>query len=1248
MYRLWTKARRAEAEKWESKNDRGYWATGKGRGAHDAVWKQAVKMEVKGAGKGYVATLLWDAESFFERISHQKMAARARRTGFPTQITRVAGNMYRSPRLVSLNGFVGRELLPRKGVVAGCGMAMTLIKVYCFEPFDEFVSKVKRSKRATVSFDAYVDDFSITVEGETEEDVVETMVEAEQLLLHIVGADLEAKVAIGKAGLVATTDALARKLRSRIGALAGAKADTIANLGIDYNGGRKRNAKGGAPNRKKRLRGAFARRTRLASLRKALSRRQLKGIFTAGVAASADYGAAVNGFTESEIVTLRRTAAAAVCPRGRGRSLTMAMLLNGMPTAASEIAPALQYAKNIWRATVSQARDQDLKLPDVSRLWQEMEAQGYQRKLLKHRDSCKKPSADKSSRGWSACRGPLGAMILTLDRIGWIAVDAFTWQNDWGEVIPLTTFSPALLKTMMCEAVQRQAQRCIASTWKANGHSFEGDRVCTDVVCSVLEGKGLTPLEKGTLASVVADAVWTRDRAFHCGYNVQNCCPLCGVQGDTTHHRVWECPKTEEVRKKLPRWLVHEANQASKADRFWTTGVFPHPGDRCARPGSTLDSCCEEFHCGNATEIEDISNWKLHGHVYVDGSCTRHGIRELQRASFAAVVFDGEEGVKKVVRALVPAPLPQSPQAAEFAALATAIQLLDGEATIYSDCKNVVDQFGVGLPAAIQAKRPYAGVMRDLCRWPMQMRSVNGVVKVKAHQEIDKLTDPGLKRLARGNDAADKHAKMALNLHPPQEQQVEQEIEFRMKRAKLICEATAKAMAMFPPVGERMQKIRAGSIRPGRRGGGDNGVAARDCRNTVTDETHAWEHRAGKWRCANCPRIFNGQHLIAEVERQRCGGARTEMAAETLAMKGHTIIGIMAEVPYVMCGVCGAFAVRRVFGKLRNVCDTPTRKGLQNIARLRRGLPPWAATGRTESLGKKATIVGRWCMEKGWCALRGSRNSQEEDVEENQGQGSDNEGGSVGNAMIAPWQAAVLNVIAEANSDQGPVVLRYPTRARTALDVVARRVRARIAADRVGGGIVCQLTRATPRSEGGRSEEGTGHVLWEGHGNYQSGNAGCPELGNGDLREVGIDVEGPAVAGTADELAEDLARSIDRGLPGSSTPANNRSRSRAETAPLLDGSMEMGTASSVLPLDGGEGRRVRRRVASEQPRAALCLRALAAAGLDDSMQLGAPSSELPPGGEERRRVRRRVTSKQPSDALWVRTPATLSDGVVFA
>ena len=177
-----------------------------------------------------------------------------------------------------------------------------------------------------------------------------------------------------------------------------------------------------------------------------------------------------------------------------------------------------------------------------------------------------------------------------------------------------------------------------------------------------------------------------------------------------------------------------------------------------------------------------------------------------------------------------------------------------------------------------------------------------------------------------------------------------------MKRAKLICEATAKAMAMFPPVGERMQKIRAGSIRPGRRGGGDNGAAARDCRNTVTDETHAWEHRAGKWRCAKCPRIFNGQHLTAEVERQRCGGARTEMAAETLTMKGHTIIGIMAEVPYVMCGVCGAFAVRRVFGKLRNVCDTPTRKGLQNSARLRRGLSPWAAIGRTESFGQKKPI----------------------------------------------------------------------------------------------------------------------------------------------------------------------------------------------------------------------------------------------------------------------------------------------------
>ncbi len=134
---------------------------------------------------------------------------------------------------------------------------------------------------------------------------------------------------------------------------------------------------------KKRLLGAFARRHRLASLAGALSKRQLRAVYTAGVAPAGDYEAAVNGLADNEVLMLRRTASAAVAPRGRGRSLTMALLLSGMPTWRSEVAPALQFGRAVWRANTGTARGNDLDLGELHRAWSDLAEQGYYRELLR-------------------------------------------------------------------------------------------------------------------------------------------------------------------------------------------------------------------------------------------------------------------------------------------------------------------------------------------------------------------------------------------------------------------------------------------------------------------------------------------------------------------------------------------------------------------------------------------------------------------------------------------------------------------------------------------------------------------------------------------------------------------------------------------------------------------------------------------------------------------------------------------------
>ncbi len=568
-YRLWAKARRCLAQRWEDEHERGYWASGKGRSAQDAVWRQAAKAEVSAAGGRHAATLLWDGVSFFDSVDHGKLEARARKAGFPLQLLRPALAMYKAPRLVSMGGFVARELVPRRGVVAGCGFATALIKAYCLDPFDDFISGNGNGGRrghggnagddharcgdrhccdssgcsggsagrggrpgeglgtpghahrgpgcevngggATTDFDAYIDDFGLTVQADTETAVVETMVEAQARLREIIGTDLNAEISLAKAGLVANSESLAERLRTRIGIAAGQKVSSIANLGIDHSAGKKREHRHTGGARKKRLLGAFARRCRVAALAQALTRRQLKGIYTAGVALAADYGATVNGLADDEVRRLRQVAATAFTPRGKGRSLTMTLLLNGMPTWISELAPALQYARAVWRASAGGARQQDLSLADFARLWRELEDCGYIKGLIKRRgggDGTHR-SADADVRRWAASRGPIGAMILSLHRVGWRVRDPFNWEDDRGCEVSLITNSPALLKVLLQEATQREAQRKVARTWTEEGDpSFGETRVCTDVVAAELNScRHLTRLERGALASTVADAV---------------------------------------------------------------------------------------------------------------------------------------------------------------------------------------------------------------------------------------------------------------------------------------------------------------------------------------------------------------------------------------------------------------------------------------------------------------------------------------------------------------------------------------------------------------------------------------------------------------------------------------------------------------------------------------------------------------------------------------------------------------------
>ena len=128
--------------------------------------------------------------------------------------------------------------------------------------------------------------------------------------------------------------------------------------------------------------------------------------------------------------------------------------------------------------------------------------------------------------------------------------------------------------------------------------------------------------------------MWTNSRLNKADGRVSKMCQLCGRAEDTEHHRIWWCPETEHERNKwASAALMREARAAGLADRFYVTGVFPHPAEEWTPPDERNNMAWEELE-----GYEGV----LEGDLYVDGSCTTGPFKELRRAAFSVVAVRGD------------------------------------------------------------------------------------------------------------------------------------------------------------------------------------------------------------------------------------------------------------------------------------------------------------------------------------------------------------------------------------------------------------------------------------------------------------------------------------------------------------------------------------------------------------------------------------------------------------------------------
>ncbi len=254
LHRVWAKARRPLAAAWEAEHDRPYFAAAAGVGPIDAVYRQAMRQEAACANGDAAAVILEDMESFYETINRDLLLVEAQALGFPLNLVRASLAAYSAPRVLTLNGIAAKELHPRRGIIAGCTFASSLVKVFYLRRLDTVV----KAPPGGTNLDVYIDDVAVLAEGPKDR-VAADAITAHGLIKQAITAELGCKLAPQKAAIIASHKIVGQRIARALNLEEGL-VSAAPNLGTDATAGKPRRNLGRGSKRWKRYQ-TGARRT---------------------------------------------------------------------------------------------------------------------------------------------------------------------------------------------------------------------------------------------------------------------------------------------------------------------------------------------------------------------------------------------------------------------------------------------------------------------------------------------------------------------------------------------------------------------------------------------------------------------------------------------------------------------------------------------------------------------------------------------------------------------------------------------------------------------------------------------------------------------------------------------------------------------------------------------------------------------------------------------------------------------------
>lgn len=517
-------------------------------------------------------------------------------------------------------------------------------------------------------------------------------------------------------------------------------------------------------------------------------------------------------------------------------------------------------------------------------------------------------------------KGPINAMIGAADEIGWTMRDPVTFIDQKGELINLTSGSPARLRKLIHHAIAHKLEEQFMAKLIKGGTGtdleFAGARLRglnLKPLRRTLASKDVSDSAKNALKRAFTDGIVTAQKLAKIGYAIDPVCPLCKEAQDSVFHRAWECPQ-RPGRDHQQEEIGQAALAAGKDSWLYTRGFQPHEVD--TRTGLTTTV---------AHKTRDWAKFSPEdGPVYHDGSCVG-GNSTHPRAAWAAVQTDTNGKEIKALWGVVDEHMEQSANTAEHVGLINALFEAEPGCEFVTDCATISQAWSKGMKYAAAAKRPHGGVWREASQLIHSGKGPSGIRKCKAHQNISVL-EGDEKVTALGNDAADKRAKAALSENDLRGDIRKKVIETNDWAGKVAGEL-GKRLAEWPTTHQLFGELEKTRLPI------DNKVKAQK-------KQHCFSHVEGQIRCTLC----NFLPRKGDVNHRECDGFPKAIveAIKRSQANGHRLkaAGGEGRLCSFWCTKCGSHARTVPRGLAKRCSGVPTKAGAWALQLTRQGRDP--------------------------------------------------------------------------------------------------------------------------------------------------------------------------------------------------------------------------------------------------------------------------------------------------------------------